>query len=107
MLMDSNSVPDDPQGTFLKSPRASNQLQAEKRFLSNSLQSLGPSYRCPENKQAISNPKDPFSGGRFEEADLTGADFQAPKFTKQTGCSVQDPKVTTTAPSKLASILRT
>lgn len=76
MLMDSDSIPDDPQGTFLESPRASNQLQAEKRFLKNYLQSLGPSYWCLEDKRAIPKPKDPFSRAKFEEADSTEADFQ-------------------------------
>lgn len=41
MLVDSNSVPDDSQGTFLECPRASDQLQVEKRFLNNPLQRYG------------------------------------------------------------------
>lgn len=46
MLMDSNAVPDDPQGTFLESSRASDQLQVEKRFLKNPSRDLG-SYTMP------------------------------------------------------------
>ena len=41
MLVDSNSISDDPQGTFLESPRASNQLQIEKVFLNTPLQAWG------------------------------------------------------------------
>lgn len=65
MLMDSNSVPDDPQGTFFESPRASDQLQIEKRFFKN-----------PSREHASPKSHDPACGTTSETT--LDVDLQSP-----------------------------
>lgn len=76
MLVDSNSIPDDPQGTFLESPRASDQLQVDKRFLNNPSRDWGKETNAPKVNKLYLSPRTPRCGARFEDANIAGVHLQ-------------------------------